>query len=133
MTGSPFFKELIRRKIFKAIFISVSPFQKLMKTVSLYFGTSLRSFLNLLFYAIRMSPVTICPWFRSVNGDVVHLQDKLFVFSKMSLVSNVFINSLWLNILDRIVLDNVYTGGICSVLLSCVVMFSSRFYQLLFY
>ena len=87
----------------------------------------------MLSYAIRLSPVTICPWFGSVNGDVVQLQDKLFVFSKMSLVSNVFINSLWLNILDRIVLDNVYTGGICSVLLSCVVMFSSRFYQLLFY
>ena len=38
----------------------------------------------------------------------------------MSLVSNVFINSLWLNILDRIVLVNVYPAEICSVLLNCV-------------
>ena len=87
-----------------------------MKTVSLYFGTSLRSFLNLLSYAIRLSPVTICPWFGSVNGDVVQLQDKLFVFSKMSLVSNVFINPLWLNISDRIVLDNVL---LVEFVLSC--------------
>ena len=63
-----------------------------------------------------MSPVTICPWFGSVNGDVVQLQGKLFILSKMSLVSNVFINSLWLNILDRIVLVNVYTVKICTVL-----------------
>ena len=53
-----------------------------------------------------MTPVTICPWFGSVNGDVVELQFKLFILSKMSLVYNAFINSLWLNILDRIVLVN---------------------------
>ena len=52
-----------------------------------------------------MTPVTICPWFGSVNGYVV--QGKLFILSKMSLVSNFFINSLWLNILDRIVLSCV--------------------------
>ena len=56
-----------------------------------------------------MSPVTIYPWFGSVNDDVVQLQGKLFILSKMSLVSNVFINSLWLNALDRIVFGNVYT------------------------
>ena len=50
-----------------------------------------------------MSPVTICPWFGFVNGDVVQLQGKLFILSEMPLVSNVFINSLWLNILDRTV------------------------------
>ena len=67
-----------------------------------------------------MSPLTIRPWFASVNGYVVQLQGKLFILSKMSLVSNVFINSLWLNILDHIVLVNVYTAEICSVLLNCV-------------
>ena len=56
-----------------------------------------------------MTPVTICPWFGSVNGEVVKLQGKLFILSKMSLVYNVFINSLWLNILDRIVLVNINT------------------------
>ena len=68
-------------------------------------------------------------WFGSVNGDVVQLQGKLFISSEMSLVSNVFINSLWLNIFDRIVLVNIYTVEICSVLLNC---FSTRFYHLLF-
>ena len=38
----------------------------------------------------------------------------------MSLVSNVFINSLWLNILDRIVLVNVYTVEICCDLFNSV-------------
>ena len=38
----------------------------------------------------------------------------------MSLVSDFFINSLWLNILDRIVLANAYTVEICNVLLNCV-------------
>ena len=71
-----------------------------------------------------MSPLTICPWFGSVNGDVVHLQGKL---SQMSLVSNVFINSLWLNILDRVVLVNVHTVEICSALLNCVIKFFFTF------
>ena len=103
MAGSPFLLHQSEEKSLKLLFILVSP--------------SYGSFLNLLFCTIRMSPVTICPWFGSVNGDVVQLQGKLFVLSKMSLVSNVVINSLWLNILDRIVLDNVYTVQICSVLL----------------
>ena len=60
-----------------------------------------------------MSPVTICPWFGSGNGDVVQLQSKLFILSKMSLVTNAFINCSRLNILDRIVLANVYTVEIC--------------------
>ena len=79
-----------------------------------------------------MSPVIICPWFGSLNGDFVLLQGKLFILSKMSLLSNVFINYLWLNILDRIVLVNVYTVEICSALLNCV-SFSSRLYHSLFY
>ena len=60
-----------------------------------------------------MSPVTICPCFGSGNGDAVQLQSKLFILSKMSLVTNVFINCSRLNILDRIVLVNVYTVEIC--------------------
>ena len=74
-----------------------------------------------------MSPVTICPWFGSENGQVVQLKGKLFILSKMSLVSNVFINSLWLNILDHIVLVNVYTVQIYSVLLNCVGKFFLTF------
>ena len=66
-----------------------------------------------------MSPVTIYPWFGSVYGDVVQLQDKLFISSKMFLVSNVFIVSLWLNILDRIVLVHVYTLEVCCFVELC--------------
>ena len=72
-----------------------------METGFLYLGPLHSIFLNSLFWTISMSSVIICPLFGSVNGDVVHLQGKL---SQMSLVSNVFINSLWLNILDLIVL-----------------------------
>ena len=97
----------IRRKFREGIFISVLQFKKLMETGSLYLGPLHSSFLNLLFWTICMFPVTICPWFGSVSGDVVQLQGTLFILSKISLVSNVFINSLWLNILDRIVLVSV--------------------------
>ena len=60
-----------------------------------------------------MSPVTIYSWFGYVNGDVVQFKVsignyKVSIFSKMFLVSNVFINYLWLNILDLIVLVNAY-------------------------
>ena len=66
-----------------------------------------------------MSPVAMCPWFGSLNVDVVQLQGKLFALSKMCLASNVFITSLWLNILDCrfYCLLNAYTVEICSVLL----------------
>ena len=80
-----------------------------METGSLYLRPLHSSFFNLLFCTIRMSPVTICPWFGPVNSDVVQLQGKLFILSKMSVVANVFINSLRLNILDHIVSVNVYT------------------------
>ena len=67
-----------------------------------------------------MYPVTICPLFGSVNGDVEQLKGKLFISSKTSLVSNVFINSLWLHILDHIILVNIYSAEICSIMLNCV-------------
>ena len=54
-----------------------------------------------------MSPVTGCPWFGSVIDDVVQLQGKLFILSKMPLVSNVLIDCLLLNILGQVVLVNV--------------------------
>ena len=91
-----------------------------METGSLYLRPLHSSFLNLLFWTIRRSPVKMYPWFGSVNGDVVQLQSKFFMLSKMSLVSNVFINYLWLNILYLIVSRNIYTVGICYFLLNCV-------------
>ena len=111
----------------RLIFILVLQFEKLMETDSLYLGPVHSSFLNLLFWAISMSPVTICPWFGSANGDVVQFQGKLLIVSKMSLGSNVFMNSLWLNILDRIILVNLYTVEICCLLLNCVGNFFSTF------
>ena len=116
-----------KENVVRLCFISVLQFQMLMETGSLYLGPLHSSFLNVLFWTIRKSPVTICPWLGSVNDDGVQLQGKLFILSKMSLISNVFINSLWLNILDYIVLVNAYTIQICSVLLNCVVKFFFTF------
>ena len=56
-----------------------------METGSLHLGPLHSSFLNLLFWTICISPLTICPWLASVNGDVVQLQGKFFILSKMSL------------------------------------------------
>ena len=120
LTGTPFLLHQSEENFVRLFFISVLEFEKLMETGSLYLGPLHSSFLSLLFWTICMSPLIICPWFASVNGDVVQLQGKLFILPKMSLVSNVFINFLCLNILDRIVLVNVYTVEICSVLLNCV-------------
>ena len=120
LAGTPFLLHQSEENFVRQFFISVLHFEKLMETGLLYLGFLYSSFLSLLFWAILMSPLTICPWFASVNCHVVQLQGKLFIFSKISLVSNVFINSFWLNILDRIVLVNVYTVEICSVLLNCV-------------
>ena len=51
------FIEPIRR----LFFTSVLQFQKLMETGSLYLVPFHSSFLNLLFWATHMSPVTTCP------------------------------------------------------------------------
>ena len=118
LTGSPCHQS--EENFVRLLFISVLQFEKFMETGSLYLVPLHSSFFNLLFWTIGMSPLTICPCFASVNGDVAQLQGKSFILSKMSLVSNVFINSLWLHILDRIVLVNAYTVEICSVLLTCV-------------
>ena len=124
---TPFLLHQSEENFVRLFFISVLQFEKLMETGSLYLGPLHSTFLNLLFWTIRMSQVAICPRFGSVNGDVVQLQGKLLLMSKMSLGSNVFINSLWLTILDRIVLVNVYTVEICSVLLNSVGKFSFTF------
>ena len=127
LTKTPFLFHQSEENFVRLFFISVLQFEKLMETGSLYLGPLHSSFLNLLFWTICMSPLTICPWFGSVNDDVVQLQGKLIILSKMSLVSNVFINSLWLTILDRIVLVNVYTVEIYSVLLKCAGKFFFTF------
>ena len=120
LTGTPILLLQSEENFVRLFFISVLQFEKLMETGSLYLGPLHSSFLNLLFWAIHMSPVTIYPWFGSVTGDVVQLQGKLLILPKTSLVSNVFKNSLWLNILDHIVLVNVYAVEICSVLMNYV-------------
>ena len=87
--------------------------------MSLYLGPLHSSFLNLLFWTIRMPPFGICPRFGSVNDDAAQLQGKLFILSEMPLESYVIINSLWLNFLDHNVLVNVYTVKIFSVFMNC--------------
>ena len=99
-----------------------------METGSLNLGPLCSSFVNLFIWTIRVSPVKICPWFGSENGDDLQFaQGKLYLLSKMSFVSNIFINSLCLNILDRIVSVNVYTVEICSTFLNCVARFFFMF------
>ena len=90
LAGTPFLLHQSEENFVRLFFISVKQLEKLMETGSLYLGPLHSSFLNLLFWTIRMSPLTICPCFASVNGNV-QLQGKLFILTKMSLVSNVFI------------------------------------------
>ena len=84
LTGTPFLLHQSEENFVRLFYISILQFEKLMETGSLYLRPLHSSFLKLLFWAIRMSPVTICPWFGSVNGGVVQLQGKLFILSKMS-------------------------------------------------
>ena len=97
LTGTPFLLHQSEENFVRLFFISALQFEKLMETGSLYLGPLPSSFLNLLFWTIHMSPVTICPWLGSVDGDAVQLKATLFILSKMSLASNtsnVFINFL---------------------------------------
>ena len=91
-------------------------FEELRQTGSLKLGSLDSSFLNLLFWTIYMSQVNK----NKVWIFIVQLRGKLFTLSKTSLVSNVFINYLCLNILDCTVSVNVYNAEICSVLLNFV-------------
>ena len=99
LTGTPFLFHQSEENFVKLFFISPLQFEKLMETSSLYSRPLHSSFFNFLFWTIRISPVTIYSWFGSANGDVVLLKGRLFILPKMSSVSNVFINSLWLNYL----------------------------------
>ena len=91
-------------------------FEELRQTGSLKLGSLDSSFLNLLFWTIYMSQVNK----NKVWIFIVQLRGKLFTLSKTSLVSNVFINYLCLNVLDCTVSVNVYNAEICSVLLNFV-------------
>ena len=71
LTGTPFLSHQSEENLVRLFFISVLQFEKLMETGYLYLGPLHSSFLNLLFWTIRISPLTICPWFASVNGDAV--------------------------------------------------------------
>ena len=79
LRGTPLLLHQSEENFVRLFFISVLQFQKLMETGSLYLGPLHSSFLNSLFWTIRMSQVTICPWFGSVKGDVVQLQGKFFI------------------------------------------------------
>ena len=68
LTWTPFLLHQSDKNFVRLFFISVLQFETLMETGSLHLGPLHSSFLNLLFWTIRMSPVTICPWFGSVNG-----------------------------------------------------------------
>ena len=59
--------------------LSVLQLENLTETGSLYLGPFHSSFVSLLFWTIRMSTATICPWFGSANGDVEQLQGKWII------------------------------------------------------
>ena len=64
-------------------------------------------------------------WFGFVNGDIVQLQGMLFALFKMTLAPKLFINSLWLNVFDRIILVNAYIAEIFFVIMNCLGTFCS--------
>ena len=69
-----------------------------------------------------------CPQFGSLNGDVVQLQNKLIILSKML---EVLLNSSWLNILYRILIMQILVKFVLFCLI--VKVSFSCFYHLLFY
>ena len=71
LTGTPFSLHQSEENFVRLFFILVLQFRKLMETGIQYLEPMHSSFLNLLFWTIRISPVTICLWSGSVNGDVV--------------------------------------------------------------
>ena len=48
----------------------------------LYLGPLLKSFLRTLFLMIRRSPVTVCLWYLSAIGELLHLHCRLSRFHK---------------------------------------------------
>ena len=68
---------------------------------SLYVGPLIKSHLKALFLMIRRSPVTICLWYLSTKGELLHLHGRLSWFVKNKSKSRLLTNLLKLeNLVD---------------------------------
>ena len=76
-------------------------FSRFIGLTSLYLGHLIKSFLKTLFFMIRRSPVTICLWYLSTKGQLLHLHGRLSGFVKNKSKSRLLTNLLKLkNLVD---------------------------------
>ena len=76
-------------------------FSRFIGLTSLYLGPLIKSFLKALFLMIHSSPVTICLWYLSLKGELLHLHGKLSWFAKNRPESRLLTNLLKLkNLVD---------------------------------
>ena len=76
-------------------------FSRFIGLTSLYLGPLIKSFLKALFLMIRRSSVTICLWYLSTKGELLHLHGSLTGFVKNKSKSRLLTNLLTLkNLVD---------------------------------
>ena len=69
-------------------------FSRFIGLTSLYLGPLIKSFLKALFLMIRRSPVTLCLWYLSRKGELLHLFGRLSGFVKNKSKSRLLTNLL---------------------------------------
>ena len=76
-------------------------FSRSIGLTSLYLCPLIKSFLKSLFLMIRRSPITICLWYLSTKGELLHFHGRLSGFVKNKSKSRLFTNLLKLkNLVD---------------------------------
>ena len=76
-------------------------FSRFISLTSLYLGPLIKIFLKALFLMIRRSPATICLWYLSTKGELLHLHGSLTGFVKNKSKSRLLTNLLTLkNLVD---------------------------------
>ena len=76
-----------------------SPFSRFIGLTSLYLGPIIKISLKALFLMIRRSPVTICWWYLSTKGELLHMHGRLSGFVKNKSKARLLTNLLKLNYL----------------------------------
>ena len=76
-------------------------FSRFIGLTCLYLGPLIKSFLKALFSMIRRSSVTICLWYLSTKGELLHFYGRLSGFTKNKSKSRLLTNLLKLkNLVD---------------------------------
>ena len=76
-------------------------FSRFIGVTSLYLGHLIKRFLKTLFLMIRRSPATICLWYLTTKGELLHLHARLSGFVKNKSKSRLLTNLLKLkNLVD---------------------------------